>query len=114
MIYSNHKGSDFLQNSNVTLVPFVEEDREQFIKENQWAFKYGALQEFGERDNHIDDDGEIISKKTIEACIDDPQNHTYRIMLDGKKVGGAIVKIDEKTLKIKMKLYKKILKKGTS
>ena len=62
-----------------------------------WAFKYGALQEFGERDNHIDTDGEIISRRTIEQCIDDKQNETYRIMLDGKKVGGVILKIDNQT-----------------
>ena len=43
-------------------------DREQFIRDNQWAFKYGAMLEFGERDNHIDNDGEIISRKTIERC----------------------------------------------
>ena len=53
-----------MKNTKVTLIPLTEDDREQFILDNQWAFKYGALQEFGERDNHIDDDGEIISRKT--------------------------------------------------
>ena len=54
-----------MKNTKVTLVPLAEEDREQFILDNQWAFKHGALLEFGERDDHIDDDGEIISRKTI-------------------------------------------------
>ena len=58
----------------VILKPLEASDREQFILDNQWAFKYGAMQEFGERDDHIDDDGEIISRKTIERCIDEPDN----------------------------------------
>ncbi len=79
----------------VTLKPLKEEDREQFIIDNQWAFKYGAMLEFGERDDHIDDDGEIISRKTIEKSIDEPDNETYLIMSDGEKVGGVILKIDK-------------------
>ena len=85
-----------MKNTKVKLVPLTEDDREQFILDNQWAFKYGALQEFGERDNHIDD-GEIISRKTIERSIDDPQNETYHIVVDGKNVGGVILKIDKET-----------------
>lgn len=84
-------------NTKVTLVPLTADDREQFIIDNQWAFKYGAMQEFGERDSNIDDDGEIISRQTIERCIDEPTNEAYRIMLDGKRVGGVVLKIDEKT-----------------
>ena len=86
-----------MNNTKVTLVPLTADDREQFILDNQWAFKYGALQEFGERDNHIDADGEIISRKTIERSIDDPQSETYRIVAGGKKVGGVILKIDKET-----------------
>ena len=86
-----------MKKTNVTLVPLTEDDREQFILDNQWSFKYGALQEFGKRDNHIDDDGEIISRKTIERCIDAPDSETYRIVVDGKKVGGVILKIDKET-----------------
>ena len=86
-----------MKNTKVTLVPLTEDDREQFILDNQWAFKYGAIEEFGERDNHLDGDGEIISRKTIERCIDDPNNETYRIVLDGKKVGGVILKINKET-----------------
>ena len=32
---------------NVTLKPLEEDDREQFILDNQEAFRYGALEEFG-------------------------------------------------------------------
>ena len=81
----------------VRLLPLEESDREQFIQDNQWAFRHGAMIEFGERDKSLNDEGEIISRKTIERCIDDANNFTYRIVLDDKIVGGAIVKIDNKT-----------------
>lgn len=41
----------------VRLVPLTAEDREQFIKDNQEAFNYGALEEFGLRDDHFEEDG---------------------------------------------------------
>lgn len=55
-----------MKHTNVTLAPLTPDDREQFILDNQWAFKHGALLEFGERDAHLDFAGEIISRKTIE------------------------------------------------
>ena len=85
-----------MKNTKVTLVPLTEDNREQFILDNQWSFKYGALQEFGKRDNHIDDDGEIISRKTIERCIDAPDSETYRIVLDGRKTMPCDVFIAER------------------
>ena len=48
-----------MKNTKVTLVPLASDDREQFILDNQWAFKYGALQEFGKSDDHINFEGEI-------------------------------------------------------
>ena len=86
-----------MKNTKVTLLPLTEDDREQFILDNQWAFKFGAMQEFGERDDHLDGDGEIISRKTIERCIDAPDSETYRIVVDGRHVGGVILKIDKET-----------------
>ena len=49
--------------ANITLTLLTDDDRERFIQDNQWAFKYGAMMEFGERDNHFEEDGEIISRK---------------------------------------------------
>ena len=63
------------QNINIMLVPLETDDREQFITDNQRAFNYGALEEFGMRDSHFDDDGEIISRKTIENSVD----YTYQL-----------------------------------
>ncbi len=86
-----------MKHTEVALIPLAPDDREQFILDNQWAFKYGALQEFGKRDDHIDFEGEIISRKTIERCIDEPNSETYCIVADGRKVGGVILKIDKET-----------------
>lgn len=86
-----------MKNTHVELIPLTQDDREQFILDNQWSFKYGALQEFGKRDDHVDDDGEIISRRTIERCLDDPQNEAYRIVWKGKRVGGVILKINKET-----------------
>lgn len=39
---------------NITLCPLKPDDREQFIRDNQEAFNYGALEEFGRRDDHFE------------------------------------------------------------
>ena len=76
----------------VALVPLTPDDREQFITDNQEAFNYGALEEFGLRDDHFEEDGEIISRETIEQSIDGGE--AYRIMQDGQPVGGVVIKVD--------------------
>ena len=55
--------------TQVQLVPLEASDREQFIRENQEAFNYGAMEEFGLCDAHFEDkdDEQIISSKTIES-----------------------------------------------
>lgn len=55
--------------NTVKLVPLQERDKNQFIIDNQIAFKYGATEEFGVRDEHYEEDGEIISRETIEETI---------------------------------------------
>ena len=39
----------------IKLLPLKAKDREQFITDNQEAFKFGALEEFGTRDEHFED-----------------------------------------------------------
>lgn len=78
--------------TEVKLIPLEETDREQFIKDNQEAFNYGALEEFGLRDDHFEEDGQIISRETIEQSID--SGEVYRIMQDGKPVGGVIIRVN--------------------
>ena len=72
----------------ITLTRLSDDDREQFILDNQRAFKYGATEEFGM-------DGEIISRETIGNSID--SGVAYRIREDGRIVGGLVLGIDEKT-----------------
>ena len=76
----------------VELKPLHPSDREQFILDNQEAFNYGALEEFGRRDDHFEEDGEIISRETIEASIDGGE--AYRIIQDGQPVGGVVIKVE--------------------
>ena len=44
-------------NTIVQLHPLECSDREQFILDNQEAFNYGAMEEFGLRDNHFEEEG---------------------------------------------------------
>ena len=78
--------------AEVQLVPLEASDRERFIKDNQEAFNYGALEEFGQRDDHFEEDGEIISHDTIAHAID--EGTAYRIMQAGKSVGGVVIRTE--------------------
>ena len=77
---------------DIKLLALTSDDREQFILDNQEAFNYGALEEFGLRDDHFEEEGEIISRDTIEQSID--HGEAYRIILDDQPVGGVIIKVD--------------------
>ena len=79
--------------SDVSLVPLADSERELFVKENQNAFNYGALMEFGLRDDHFEEGEEIISRKTIINSID--EGEAYFIVQDSKKVGGVVIKVDD-------------------
>ena len=76
----------------VELRPLEASDKEQFIKDNQEAFNYGALEEFGMRDNHFEEDEQIISRETIENSI--AEGEAYRIVVDGKNAGGLVLRIE--------------------
>ena len=78
--------------TDIRLLPLTLDDREQFILDNQEAFNYGALEKFGRRDDHFEEDGEIISRETIEASID--SGEAYRIMQNGQPVGGAVIRVE--------------------
>lgn len=80
---------------NITLTPLTADDRAQFILDNQYAFRFGALEEFGVRDEHFEEDGEIIARSTIEQSID--SGTAYRIRENGKIVGGLVLQIREET-----------------
>ncbi len=44
------------------------------------------------RDDHFEEDGEIISRDTIEQSI--KEGEAFRIMMDGQKVGGLVIRIE--------------------
>ena len=89
---------------DISLALLQENDREQFIKDNQWAFRYGAQIEFGMRDDRTEEGEEVISRSTIERCIDGENAETYRIVQDGKYVGGVVLSIDKKAEKGELEL----------
>ena len=78
--------------TKVQFIPLEASDSEQFIKDNQEAFNYGALEEFGQRDDHFEEDGEIISRDTISRSID--EGTAFRIMQDNKPVGGVVIRTE--------------------
>lgn len=79
----------------ISLIPLTPEDKEQFLLDNQEAFRYGAMEEFGTRNEDFEEDGEIISRATIIESIEAENAKTYRIVVDGKVEGGVILSIDE-------------------
>lgn len=64
------------------------DDEEQFIKDNQAAFNFGAEQYFNEQEleEQYEEDGQIISRETIIQSIHREGSITYRIIVDDKKV----------------------------
>ena len=78
-------------NTEVTLEKLEIKDKENFIKNNQEAFNYGATEEFGLKDNHFEEEGQIISRNTIINSID--KGEAYNIILNGKIVGGAVINV---------------------
>ena len=84
---------------NISLVGITPDDKEQFILDDQRAFKYGAQEEFGMRDNRMEEGEEVISRKTIERSMNGEHAETYRIVCDGNVVGGLILQIDQQHAK---------------
>ena len=83
----------------ISLVPITPDDKEQFILDNQRAFKYGAQTMFGMRDDRTEEGEEVISRKTIERSMNGEKAETYRIVCDGIVVGGLILQIDQQHAK---------------
>lgn len=79
----------------IRLLPLTQEGEEQFIKDNQRAFKYGAEQYFveSEMEGQYEEEGEIISRETIVSSIHRENSIAYRIYEDKEPVGGVIVNV---------------------
>ena len=78
--------------TDIELLLLEHEDRNQFILDNQKAFRYGAMEEFWLRGDHFEEEGEIISRMTIEESID--EGTAYLIIHKGEKVGGLVMKVE--------------------
>ena len=67
----------------VKLAPLEAGDKEQFVRDNQEAFLYGATQEFSLRNADFEEPGQIISRRTILRSIGARGAETYRIVARG-------------------------------
>ena len=82
---------------NIRLEILKQPDEEQFIKDNQAAFNFGAEQYFNEQEleEQHEEDGQIISRETIIQSIHHEGSIAYRIMDGNKKVGGIIINLKD-------------------
>ena len=82
---------------NIRLELLKPQDEEQFIKDNQAAFNFGAEQYFNaqELEEQHEEDGQIISRETIINSIYQEGSIAYRIIADNKKVGGIIINLKD-------------------
>ena len=82
---------------SVKLELLKKDDEEQFIKDNQYAFKYGAEQYFSQSEmkEQYEEEGERISRETIYNSIHHEGSIAYRILDGEKPVGGIIITIVE-------------------
>lgn len=78
----------------IKLEALTKDYREQFILDNQKVFKYGAIEEFGLRDDHFEENDQIISRRVIEESMNSKNAKTFRIIADEKYVGGVILLIN--------------------
>lgn len=81
-----------MMEDKIELVPLQNDDLEQFVSDNQEAFNYGAMKEFGLRDAHMEEDDQIISRDTILRAIS--EGEAYRIVKNHRKTGGAVIKTE--------------------
>lgn len=75
------------------LVAVKPEEFDLFVKANQEAFNYGALEEFGVRDQHFEEEGQIISRETVLESLKTGQ--AYWIEVKGDKQGGVVVQLEK-------------------
>lgn len=78
--------------NEVTLEIASREELSTFKRDLQESFASGMLEAFGSSP-----DEPIPSDADIEESFDAPGAVTYHVLLDGIRVGGAVVSIDEKT-----------------
>ncbi|RDV01884.1 GNAT family N-acetyltransferase [Undibacter mobilis] len=78
--------------SRVTLARVDKADLPEFKKELRDSFSVAVIEAFG-----AVGDGTIPSDDDVDSSFAAPGSAVYHILSDGKKVGGAVVSIDEAT-----------------
>ncbi len=84
----------------IELIPLKPEDKDQFIRDNQESFRFGSMEEFGLRNDYLEEDGEVISYSSINEAID--KGIAYRIMKDDEKVGGIVINVNKNRGELKL------------
>ena len=83
---------------NVKLVPLQEQEKETFIRNNQIAFKKAVVEQFGPFEE------EIIPREDILRSFGAEGAESYKIVLDGKMVGGTVLAIHPDTNRNELQL----------
>ncbi len=82
-----------MKDNNIVTLEIVKEDElEKFKEDLKESFSVTVIEEFGSIDA-----GPIPSDKEIEESFKADVAYTYHILLNGSRVGGVVVCIDEKT-----------------
>ena len=82
-----------MKDNNIVTLEIVKEDElEKFKEDLKESFSVTVIEEFGSIDA-----GPIPSDKEIEESFKADGAYTYHILLNGSRVGGVVVCIDEKT-----------------
>ena len=76
---------------NIELRPLDKSEEDIFVLENQAAFDKAAIEEFGPQKESV------IDRETIEECLHGKFAEAFRIIADGKAVGGVVVDIHPDT-----------------
>ncbi|GEO83361.1 MULTISPECIES: N-acetyltransferase [Alphaproteobacteria] len=89
-----------MTSQSVSLTVADPNDLSAFKKELQEAFALAVVEEYGELQN-----GPIPSDEDLDKSINAPGAVALRILRDGKKVGGAVVTINQETLQNTLDLF---------
>ncbi|HFU4218686.1 TPA: GNAT family N-acetyltransferase [Streptococcus suis] len=74
----------------VELRPLLEEEREEFIRRNQVAFREALKEEMPEGE-------EVISRKEVLESLLAPKAQAFQVYWENELVGGVVVQIDSAT-----------------
>ncbi len=88
-----------MNEQKIELHPLTASEEETFIRENQVAFDKAAIEEFGPQEESV------IDRKTIEESLHGKFSEAFRIIADGKAVGGIVVDIHPETQHNELNLF---------